>query len=1167
MSFEIVSDNVTVEDFTFISDSLSEIISIVSSNDVSIRSSEFTVQGVDDGNNAVIHIFDSDNVTIDLNIINFIVETNDTYENRAIFAEGSNDLIIVNSDICAYLPSRSIDWATGTVYSEGVFLDDCNNAILDDNTIAVMSNDKIGDYDSIYAVHVIGDNASIVYSRIAAAEAPYGYALVITGENFKIDDNYLAAGENSTYACGIDVESNSNGNITDNEIVVIGESAYGIYTANWAGDVKANITNNIINATGNTVFGMSLSGSEALVEANSILTQGNYTTGVASAVDNIAINDNEIIANGSNVGTPAGYDTMGIETIGVNIVSGNATVTNNKINATNKYAVDFDGEGQVTDNEIYADVLTGDFAVDYSQEDNVLVENNTPEMELDYKLTNDTFYIYFDEEGVIREQIDADNLTFIGEFSNLVDVIIINKPIHVLGDNATLNNISMAIVAENVVVDGFNFTGERSGLIILYSGNVQVKNNNFNINGSNNDSNAVIGILDSENVTLENNTIIFGVETNDTFLNTAVDVKDSDNLIMTGNTITALLPARSVNWTTGDVYSQGVFLNGCNNAVLENNTVGVKSNDQIGEYDTIYAVNINGDNATVIGNILGAVEAPYGYALVIAGENFNITNNMIVAGENGTYACGIDVESNSNGVIDSNLIYAVANESAYGIYTANWAGDVKANITNNIILSNASSPFGLSLSGSEALVENNSILVQGNYTTGIASAVDNIVINNNTIIANASNEGTPAGYDTMGIETTGIHIVSGSAKVTDNDVTTTGEFTVDLDGTGQVTDNQLVADVYTGDASVDYTPDQRTIVQNNTPAMQRAVISAEDVVMYYKNGTRYVIVLTDQEGIPLANKSVTLTINGASYNRTTDENGTASLAINLNSGNYTASALFVGESGYSNATAEINITVLSTVFGDDIVKMFKNGTQYYATFLDGQGNPLADGTEVTFNINGVMYKRYVNGSEGKAKLNINLVPGVYVITAINPVNGEMHANNITVLATIEGNDLVKYYKNESQYVVTVYGADGKAVGAGETVTFNINGVFYTRQTNASGQAKLNINLQPGNYTITADYNGAKISNNIEVKPVLSAKDLVKKYGTSDQFIAYLVDGQGKAYSGQTINFNINGVFYKRVTDSDGRGTLNIKLGAAKDVYIITSSYNGSSISNTITIVD
>jgi len=159
--------------------------------------------------------------------------------------------------------------------------------------------------------------------------------------------------------------------------------------------------------------------------------------------------------------------------------------------------------------------------------------------------------------------------------------------------------------------------------------------------------------------------------------------------------------------------------------------------------------------------------------------------------------------------------------------------------------------------------------------------------------------------------------------------------------------------------------------------------------------------------------------------------------------------------------------------------------------------------------------------------------------------------------------LTKYYRNASQYTVKLIGDDGNPVGAGENVTFNINGVFYTRTTNASGIAKLNINLQPGDYIITAGYKDCMVSNNIKVLPVLTAKDLTKKYGTNDQFTATLVDGQGKAYASQSIQFNIHGVFYNRVTDSNGQAKLNINLQPGE--YIITSSYNGASIGNKFTV--
>ena len=56
-----------------------------------------------------------------------------------------------------------------------------------------------------------------------------------------------------------------------------------------------------------------------------------------------------------------------------------------------------------------------------------------------------------------------------------------------------------------------------------------------------------------------------------------------------------------------------------------------------------------------------------------------------------------------------------------------------------------------------------------------------------------------------------------------------------------------------------------------------------------------------------------------------------------------------------------------------MVKYYKNESQFYATFLNGQGKPIANNTEVHFNVNGVFYTSYTN-ENGTAKLNINLYP-------------------------------------------------------------------------------------------------------------------------------------------------------------------------------------------------
>ena len=335
------------------------------------------------------------------------------------------------------------------------------------------------------------------------------------------------------------------------------------------------------------------------------------------------------------------------------------------------------------------------------------------------------------------------------------------------------------------------------------------------------------------------------------------------------------------------------------------------------------------------------------------------------------------------------------------------------------------------------------------------------------------------------------------------------------------------------------------------------IISAPDVTKYFHGPERFVVTVTDYLGTPIANKSVSIVINGQSYTRNTNANGTTTFPLNLDAGVYNTTTTV------DNNKINSVVTILTTVNGTDVVKVFRNATQYYATFRDSNGNYLAEGTEVEFNINGVFYTRKVT-ENGLAKLNINLQQGEYIITDINKVTGEMSSNKITVIPRIvENNDLTKYFRNASQYTVKILGDDGNPVGAGESVTLNINGVLYTRTTNASGIAKMNINLNPGNYIITVEYKGCQVSNNIKVLPTLTGKDLIKKYGQAGAFEATLVDGQGKPYANQQVSFNINGVFYTRTTNANGIAKLNINLQPGE--YIITSTYGQASTSNKVTV--
>ena len=344
----------------------------------------------------------------------------------------------------------------------------------------------------------------------------------------------------------------------------------------------------------------------------------------------------------------------------------------------------------------------------------------------------------------------------------------------------------------------------------------------------------------------------------------------------------------------------------------------------------------------------------------------------------------------------------------------------------------------------------------------------------------------------------------------------------------------------------------------NVTVKPKVIITVKDMIKYYGSPDRFIVNIKDSEGRPIAGQIVYITLNGRTYNKTTDNKGMASIGVNLNSGNYTATVTV-------NETKLIaKITVLSTINGKNIVKIFHNATQYYVTARDSNGNYLPENTEIDFNINGVFYKRKVTGDKGLAKLNINLIPNTYIITAYNTVTGERTSNNITVLSRLtENKNITMYEKNGTKYTVRVLDETGKAVGAGENVTFNINGVLYTRTTDSNGYAALNINLMSGNYIITAMYGDSKVANNIKILPRLVASNLIKKYGTPDQFKAQLLDGKGNPVVGEKITFNINGIFYYRPTDADGFAKLNINLMPGK--YIITSSYGSFVCGNTVTV--
>ena len=327
-------------------------------------------------------------------------------------------------------------------------------------------------------------------------------------------------------------------------------------------------------------------------------------------------------------------------------------------------------------------------------------------------------------------------------------------------------------------------------------------------------------------------------------------------------------------------------------------------------------------------------------------------------------------------------------------------------------------------------------------------------------------------------------------------------------------------DAETGDLDVDPPSgidDINNVTYSKSEDTREPVIYGEDLSMYYKNGSRYeVSIYQDGKLINSQNNDskVIFNVNGVNYTKEL-VNGKASIGINLNPGNYTITTFYHYTDGL--ATKTNNIEVLSTIQANDVVKFFRNGTQYCAKFLDGCGSPLVNAS-VTFNINGVFYKKQTDDN-GMARLNINLFPGEYILTAIH-LNGEEKANIIKVLTTISAED-ISLIENKSRVFVL------KTHDGARNVSITINGVEYIVQTDDGGVATLNVSLSKGNHAVLSKNlnSGEEIFNTIYVMEDPAFIKYYSIYGVSPDGKYIMAIGRPSA-AGELSKYGYT--FYKSV---------------------------------------
>ena len=72
----------------------------------------------------------------------------------------------------------------------------------------------------------------------------------------------------------------------------------------------------------------------------------------------------------------------------------------------------------------------------------------------------------------------------------------------------------------------------------------------------------------------------------------------------------------------------------------------------------------------------------------------------------------------------------------------------------------------------------------------------------------------------------------------------------------------------------------------------KSLIESEDLTMNYGDGSKFNVKILNSKGKASPNKKVTFKVNGKTYNKTTDKNGTANLDISLKAGKYTITTVY-----------------------------------------------------------------------------------------------------------------------------------------------------------------------------------------------------------------------------------------------------------------------------------
>ncbi len=389
-----------------------------------------------------------------------------------------------------------------------------------------------------------------------------------------------------------------------------------------------------------------------------------------------------------------------------------------------------------------------------------------------------------------------------------------------------------------------------------------------------------------------------------------------------------------------------------------------------------------------------------------------------------------------------------------------------------------------------------------------------------------------------------------------------------VDGQVIVTEYNLAYGVH--NVSVELIGDDYNFTKTSSTfniSLKKTSIIANDFITTDFSQDEYSVTLIDEDGNPIANQRIRFVLNDDISFIYTNENGQASIPINLDAGNYTLSVKYCIDldSIDKYVESENSSRIIVKLNASISVSVTKNLRDVVVDFTCSK--PINE--NITVLVNGE--NTTVQLIDGMASINLDgLADGNYSINI--DLGDEFESEPVEYNFTIKvkgtqiiAEDFETYYQSGELYQLKLIDEDDLPVSHALVSLIFDNSRLYISRTDENGVLSVPINLNNGKHTVKIEFEGNEnyiaSKTNIDMTVGSSIIFTGDQYTLNSNYVA-LLEGN---VSEKLVNVSIDGVQYSFMANEDSV-SLNVNLNPGPHSISITHPVTGELKSQVIKVL-